>query len=176
MGDYDVVKDVLAQMGQINFWTVRMKPGKPLAFGVIDKTSRGPHRRVPQLGLPGNPVSSMITFETFARPAILKMLGRKNLERPWVTAVIDQDIRNSDGRRVFARVHLERDASGWLAKVTGPQGSGILTSMSSANGLAVVPEDCPLLKAGEKLKVNLLDDIEETLGGVDAGTGNSDRR
>jgi molybdopterin molybdotransferase len=149
MGDYDVVKDALAQMGRVNFWTVRMKPGKPLAFGVIDKTSRGPHRKVPHLGLPGNPVSSMITFEMFARPAILKMMGKRTFDRPSVMATIDRDVRNTDGRRVYTRVHLERDSHGWKARVTGPQGSGILTSMSAANGLAVIQEDCPVLKAGE---------------------------
>jgi molybdopterin molybdotransferase len=176
MGDYDVVKDALAQMGRINFWTVRMKPGKPLAFGVIDKTSRGPHHRVPHLGLPGNPVSSMTTFEMFARPAIFKMMGKRIFERPTVTATIDQDVHNTDGRRVYTRVYLERDAQGWKARVTGPQGSGILTSMSSANGLAVIPEDCPLLKAGEKVQVRLLDESEETLGGFNIGTGSDDSR
>lgn len=167
MGDYDVVKDVLAQMGKINFWTVRMKPGKPLAFGTIDKTSRGPHRKVPHLGLPGNPVSSMTTFEMFARPAILKMMGKKAYGRPCIMATIDREIRNSDGRRVYVRVHVEKQAAGWQATVTGPQGSGILTSMSAANGLAVVPENVALLQAGSKVKVRLLDDSGETFAGVD---------
>jgi molybdopterin molybdotransferase len=176
MGDYDVVKDVLAQMGQISFWTVRMKPGKPLAFGVISRTSKGPHRRVPHLGLPGNPVSSMTTFEMFARPAIFKMMGKKFYGRPTVTAAIDQDIRNSDGRRVYVRVRLERGHEGWRAHVTGPQGSGILTSMSAANGLAVVPEDCPVLKAGGSVKVMLLDGAEEIAGGFADDTGSGDRR
>jgi molybdopterin molybdotransferase len=176
MGDYDVVKDVLAQMGRINFWTVCMKPGKPLAFGVIDKTSKGPHRRVPHLGLPGNPVSSMTTFEMFARPAILKMMGKKALDRPTVMAVIDKDIKNDDARRVFVRVRLEKDAGGWQAHVTGPQGSGILTSMSAANGLAVVPEDRPMVKAGETVRVRLLDEAEETLAGVDIGTSSNNHR
>ncbi len=156
-GDYDVVKDVLAHMGTISFWTVCMKPGKPIAFGTL-KTSRGSAvRDIPHLGLPGNPVSSMNTFEQFARPAIFKMLGKTNFKRPVVLATIDQDIVNDDGRRVFARVHVKRTAEGWTAALTGPQGSGILTSMSAANGLAIVLEDCPLARAGEQVQVQLLD-------------------
>jgi molybdopterin molybdotransferase len=160
MGDYDVVKDVLAQMGTVSFWTVRMKPGKPIAFGTL-KANDG--RDVPHLGLPGNPVSSMITFEQFARPAILKMRGIANHTRPTVSAAIDQDIVNDDGRRIFVRVHVSKTGDDWNASVTGPQGSGILTSMSAANGLAIVPEDCPLARAGDKLKVQLLDNAKEPL-------------
>jgi len=160
MGDYDVVKDVLAQMGTVTFWTVRMKPGKPIAFGTLKATDG---RHVPHLGLPGNPVSSMITFEQFARPAILKMRGIGSHIRPVVSAAIDQEIINDDGRRIFVRVHVSRAGDGWTASVTGPQGSGILTSMASANGLAIVPEDCPVANAGDKLKVQLLDNNEEQL-------------
>jgi molybdopterin molybdotransferase len=159
-GDYDMVKDVLAKMGTISFWTVRMKPGKPIAFGTL-KAAGG--REIPHLGLPGNPVSSMTTFERFARPAILKMLGKTAYARPTVLAVIDQDIANDDGRRVYARVHVSRTAGGWKASLTGPQGSGILTSMSAANGLAIVPEDCPLARAGDKVNVQLLDNAEGIL-------------
>ncbi|MFA5398875.1 MAG: gephyrin-like molybdotransferase Glp [Dehalococcoidia bacterium] len=159
-GDYDVVKDVLAQMGNIRFWTVRMKPGKPIAFGTL-KADNG--REVPHLGLPGNPVSSMITFEQFARPAILKMRGIHKHTRPVIYAAIDQEIINTDARRIFVRVKVARTEDGWKACVTGPQGSGILTSMSGANGLAIVPEDSPLARPGDILKVQLLDDIEEML-------------
>jgi len=159
-GDYDMVKDVLAEMGTISFWTVRMKPGKPIAFGTL---KAGGSRGIPHLGLPGNPVSSMTTFERFARPAILKMLGKTVFTRPTVTAIIDRDIVNDDGRRVYARVHVSRTTDGWRASLTGPQGSGILTSMSAANGLAVVPEDCPLARAGESLIVHLLDNTEGIL-------------
>jgi molybdopterin molybdotransferase len=157
MGDYDVVKDVLAAMGEIGFWTVRMKPGKPLAFGTIKKSGKGKTSRIPHLGLPGNPASSMITFEQFARPAIMKMLGKKGFQRPAVKAVIDGTIKNSDGRRIYARVVVSRTSGGYKASLTGPQGSGILTSMSMANGLAIVPEDCPAVKRGDKVTVQLLD-------------------
>lgn len=156
-GDYDVVKDVLASIGQIGFWTVRMKPGKPLAFGVIKRAEGCRAREIPHLGLPGNPTSSMITFEQFARPSIMKMLGRTNYQRPVVEAVIDSSIKNSDGRRIYARVRVSRSGSGYTASLTGPQGSGILTSLALANGLAIIPEDRPGVKAGDKVTVQLLD-------------------
>ena len=162
MGDYDVVKDVLVKQGEIAFWTVRMKPGKPLAFGTIKGLSKGSvARNIPQLGLPGNPVSSMVTFELFARPAILKMMGKKNWVKPVIEAVIDKPILNSDGRRVFARVLVEKGDGQYFARLTGPQGSGILTSMSLANGLAIVPEDKPEVAAGDVVPVMMLDWTEE---------------
>ncbi len=139
-GDYDIVKDVLAEHGEVGFWTVCMKPGKPLAFGVIKKVVGRKKRKVPHLGLPGNPVSSMITFEQFARPAILKMMGKKVLAKPTIRAIIEGDITNTDGRRVFARVMVTRRGGQYRASLTGPQGSGILTSMAKANGLAVILE------------------------------------
>jgi molybdopterin molybdotransferase len=153
MGDYDVVKDVLVKQGEIAFWTVRMKPGKPLAFGKI--------KGIPHLGLPGNPVSAMVTFELFARPAILKMMGRKNLAKPAIEAVIGEPIVNEDGRRIFARAIVEKRGNHYFARLTGPQGSGILTSMSLANGLVVVPEDKPMVEAGDVVRVMMLDWNEE---------------
>ncbi|UCD21925.1 MAG: molybdopterin molybdotransferase MoeA, partial [Chloroflexota bacterium] len=133
-GDYDIVKDVLAEHGEVGFWTVRMKPGKPLAFGIIKNVEGGRKREVPHLGLPGNPVSSMITFEQFARPAILKMMGKKTLAKPTVQAIIEDNIANNDGRRVFSRVMVTKRGGQYYASVTGPQGSGILTSIAKANG------------------------------------------
>ena len=157
MGQYDLVKDVLAKQGEISFWTVRMKPGKPLAFGLI----KGDGKRVPHLGLPGNPVSSMITFELFARPAILKMMGKRNLSKPMIRAVSESRIENTDGRRVFARAMVRKEGDSYFARVTGPQGSGILTSMARANGLAIVPEDVAAVEAGETVPVLMLDWSEE---------------
>jgi len=152
-GDYDVVKDVLAKEGEVNFWTVRMRPGKPLAFGAF--ASGG--RRVPHIGLPGNPVSSMVSFELFGRPAIYRMLGRSDWERPRVRAIADEPIPNTDARRVFARAILTERAGRWHAALTGPQGSGILTSMAVANALAIVPEDVPGVGVGEEVDAILLD-------------------
>ncbi|OGN97739.1 MAG: molybdopterin-guanine dinucleotide biosynthesis protein B [Chloroflexi bacterium RBG_13_51_36] len=160
-GDYDMVKDVLAEHGEIGFWTVCMKPGKPLAFGVIKKTVGRKRREVPHLGLPGNPVSSMITFEQFARPAILKMMGKKMLIKPTIRAIIEDDIANTDGRRLFARVIVTRRGGQYHASLTGPQGSGILTSMARANGLAVIPESSKGAKAGDMVEVQMLDWVEE---------------
>jgi len=156
-GDYDIVKDVLAEHGEIGFWTVCMKPGKPLAFGVIRKVMGRKKRKVPHLGLPGNPVSSMITFEQFARPAILKMMGKKVLAKPTIRAIIEDDLANTDGRRLFARVMVTERGGQYYASVTGPQGSGILTSMAKANGLAVIPENSTGAKVGDMVEVQMLD-------------------
>ncbi len=161
-GDYDIVKDVLAKEGEITFWTVRMKPGKPLAFGTlkgVDQT--GATRNIPHLGLPGNPVSSMVTFELFARPAILKMMGKKNWTKPTVEAVLEESIVKTDERRVYTRAIVEKRGNTYFARLTGPQGSGILTSMSLANGLVIVPEDKTEIKAGEVTQVIMLDWNEE---------------
>lgn len=152
-GDYDVVKDVLAKEGEVDFWTVRMRPGKPLAFGTF--ASGG--RRVPHIGLPGNPVSSMVSFELFGRPAIYKMLGRADWERPRVRAISEEPIANTDARRVFARAIVTQRDGHYYAALTGPQGSGILTSMAVANALAIVPEDVPGIEVGDEVDAMLLD-------------------
>lgn len=160
-GDYDIVKDVLAEHGEVGFWTVCMKPGKPLAFGIMKKVEAVRKGSVPHLGLPGNPVSSMITFEQFARPAILKMMGKKILAKPAIRAIIEDDIVDTDGRRLFARVIVTRRGGQYRASPTGPQGSGILTSMARANGLAVIPENSKGVKAGDMVEVQMLDWGEE---------------
>ena len=154
-GDFDVVKDVLAREGSIDFWTVRMRPGKPLAFGAFTAPDG---RRVPHLGLPGNPVSSMVSFELFGRPAIFTMMGRTGWERPAVRAISRDRVRNDDGRRFYARCIVTLGEDGrYHADLTGPQGSGILTSMSAANGLAIVPEDVESVEPGEEIEVMMLD-------------------
>ena len=161
-GDYDVVKDILAKEGEIAFWTVRMKPGKPLAFGTIRGGSKaGVARNIPHLGLPGNPVSSMVTFELFVRPPILKMMGKKNLAKPTVEAVLEDPVVNSDGRRIMARAVVRERNGKYFAQLTGPQGSGILTSMSLANGLVIIPEDKARMEAGDVVQVMMLDWSEE---------------
>ena len=159
-GDYDIVKDVLAKEGEINFWAVRMKPGKPLAFGTLKSQGDKP-KRIPHLGLPGNPVSSMITFELFARPAMFKMMGKKNLAKPTVQAVLEDSVVNTDGRRIYTRAIVENRDGQYFARLTGAQGSGILTSMSLANGLVIIPEDKAEAKRGETVQVMMLDWNEE---------------
>ncbi len=155
VGDFDVVKKVLAQEGEIDFWRVRMKPGKPLAFGHITLAGR----RVPVLGMPGNPVSAMISFEIFARPMILSMLGARDMEHRMVSAVLADEISGKDDRRHFVRVKLEETEDGYVAHLTGNQGSGILTSMVEADGLAIIPEDWSRAEPGARVQVILLGDM-----------------
>jgi len=149
MGDFDVVKKVLAAEGEMRFWRVRMKPGKPLAFGHI--------QGVPLLGLPGNPVSAMVAFELFARPAILKMLGKTKLEKPTLEAILADPIPRKDGRRHYLRVQVAREGDQFVARLTGEQGSGILLSMVRAQGLAIIPEEARSLPAGSRVRVMMLD-------------------
>lgn len=152
VGDYDFVKDALNDLGvKMVFWRVAMKPGKPLAFGTI--------RRKPVFGLPGNPVSSMVSFEQFVRPSLLKMMGHRHLFRPTVEAILKEDIHKEPGRRHFIRSSVSFEKDHYFATTTGAQGSGILRSMLRANGLIVIPEDREIVKAGEKVKVQLLDRI-----------------
>ncbi|MCH7580216.1 MAG: molybdopterin molybdotransferase MoeA [Chloroflexi bacterium] len=152
-GDFDVVKDVLAKEGEIDFWTVRMKPGKPLAFGAFPINDR----KVPHIGLPGNPVSSMVTFELFGRAAVYKMLGKSGWERRRVTAIAQERIVNSDARRIYARAIVKKGDDGrYTASLTGPQGSGILMSMALANAFAIVPEDVPVIEPGDEVECLLL--------------------
>jgi molybdopterin molybdotransferase len=152
MGDYDFVKDVMKQLGmQMIFWKVAMRPGQPLAFGTIGEK--------PVFGLPGNPVSSMISFEQFVRPSLLKMMGCRHIFRPVVAATLKEEIKKMVGRRYFVRgsVSLEKDQ--YVVTTTGEQGSGILRSMVKANGLIVIPEDREIVRAGERVKVQVLDKI-----------------
>ena len=134
---------------QMAFWKVAMKPGRPLAFGTI--------RGVPLLGLPGNPVSAMVSFELLARPAILTMLGKTKLARPTLDAILVDEIRRKDNRRHYVRVMLEERDGKTYARLTGDQGSGILLSMVKADGLAIIPEDVDHLPAGSPVQVMMLD-------------------
>ncbi|MGQ9518029.1 MAG: molybdopterin-binding protein [Anaerolineae bacterium] len=144
-----MVKDVLGQLGRIDFWQVRMKPGKPLAVGLIDG--------VPLIGLPGNPVSSMVSFEQFVRPAMRVMQGRRAWRRPHVQVIVDEDIKNTSGRRHFIRAIVTGQGDQYYARTTGDQGSGILTSMVKANALLIIPEDQRLVRKGELVTAEMLD-------------------
>jgi molybdopterin molybdotransferase len=150
VGDYDLVKDVLRDLGtEIVFWKVAIKPGKPFAFGVMGEK--------PVFGLPGNPVSSMVTFEQFVRPSLLKMMGHRRLLRPIVEAILSEDICKESGKRHFIRAFVSYENDRYFVTTTGAQGSGILKSMVKANGLIVLPEDRETVRAGEKVKVQLMD-------------------
>lgn len=152
VGDFDVVKQVLAAEGEIAFWRVRMKPGKPLAFGTI--------QGVPLLGLPGNPVSALMSFELFGRPALLKMQGKTRLAKPTIEATLVDEIKRKDNRRHYVRVQLETRGGEMFAHLTGDQGSGILLSMVRADGIAIIPEDARHVEAGTRVRVMILDWVE----------------
>jgi molybdopterin molybdotransferase len=150
VGDYDLVKDVMKEVGnQMKFWQVAMRPGKPLAFGSMNG--------IPVFGLPGNPVSSMVSFEQFVRPSILKMMGHKNLFRRIVRATLKDDITKKKGTRHFIRARVNYENGKYFATTTGEQGSGILKSMVMANGLIILPEYAASVKKGEEVSIQLID-------------------
>lgn len=156
VGDYDLVKEIMKGVGnRMQFWQVAMKPGRPLAFGSLGD--------VPTVGMPGNPVSAMVSFEQFIRPAILKMLGHKNLFRRIVRASLDEDIEKKKGIRHFIRARIRRDGEDYTVVTTGEQGSGILKSMVRANGLIILPEEATVVRKGAMVKVQLLDDSLERM-------------
>ena len=150
-GDYDVVKTALSNRGVLNFWSIRMRPAKPLAFGTLRRSDS--NKTTPLVGLPGNPVSSLVAFEQFCRPAIRKMLGKKFSNRPIIKACLTDTIRNYDGRRVYARVTIKRNEKGYLATTTGSQESNVLTSMALADGLAICPENEEQRNPGDIVEV-----------------------
>ena len=150
-GDYDVVKTALSNRGVLNFWSIRMRPAKPLAFGTLRRSDS--NKTTPLVGLPGNPVSSLVAFEQFCRPAIRKMLGKKFSNRPIIKACLTDTIRNYDGRRVYARVTVKRNEKGYLATTTGSQESNVLTSMALADGLAICPENEEQRNPGDIVEV-----------------------
>jgi molybdopterin molybdotransferase len=150
VGEFDHTRAALEEMGaQMALWRVRMRPGAPVGFGTI--------AGIPWIGLPGNPVSVMVTFELFVRPTIRRMLGHTRLHRRPVTVTLEEPVRIGAKLTHFLRAIVTTQPDGSLtARLTGPQGSGILTSMSLANALLVVPEDRPEVPAGERLSALLL--------------------
>lgn len=148
VGDYDVVRDALRRLGaELHLWQVAMRPGKPITFGSVGGR--------PIFGLPGNPVSAMVTFELFVRPALRKMSGYTALHRPRLHARALSPIPNPGSRRGYLRVTVSADGGEYGARLTGSQGSAVLTSMVSADGLAVVPPDTTI-PAGGTVPVILL--------------------
>ena len=153
VGDYDFVKDVMEDMGiGVELWQVAQRPGKPMTFGSREGK--------PVFGLPGNPVSSMVTFEQYVRPAILKMTGHQSIFRRTIRATLSHDIRKNKGLRYFFRSRVRSQGDGFVVEITGEQGSGILSSMVLANGIMVIPEDADLVKAGTEVMVQLLDNSQ----------------
>lgn len=146
MGDFDFVKAVLTRVGDFSWMQVAIKPAKPLVFGLLNN--------VPVFGLPGNPVSSMVSFELFARPGLRRMMGRLDAERPRVTAIADEPLpRSPDAKTHFNRVAVTRDDNGqWRVRLSGGQGSHQLMAMATANGLAILP-DGNGVEEGESVEV-----------------------
>jgi molybdopterin molybdotransferase len=154
VGDHDHVRDVLAKLGcRLEFWGVRMKPGFPLAFGRFEGDA-GPL----VFGLPGNPVSAMVCFEEFVRPALLWMAGHTNVYRPVVQARLAEPLAKTAGRLHFVRVVLERRGPTIAARPTGNQSSGVLLSMTRATGLLVFAAEATRLEAGAEVPVQVLDE------------------
>ncbi len=143
VGAYDVVKTVLDADGDVNFWRVRMRPGKPLAFGT--------YKGVPYLGLPGNPVSSMVSFWRFGRAALRKMMGLALVDDTAVTVTMSEPM-TSDGRESYIRVIIEKVGDDYHAQTTGGQASHIITSLVNANALVVIPEGVTETQAGDRLQ------------------------
>jgi len=153
VGERDVVKKAFFKRGEIEFYRVAMQPGMPQGFGLIDG--------VPYFGLPGNPVSTFVSFEVFIRPALLKMMGRKDIFRPEVTAVVENDISGPREKVQFARVRVWRERGEWRAASTGPPASNLLGTVVKANGLAIVPAGTDIAAAGSRVRVMLFRALEE---------------
>jgi molybdopterin molybdotransferase len=155
VGQFDFVKDVQDDLGvERRLWGVSMKPGKPLAFGVRGATL--------VFGLPGNPVSAMVSFELFVRPALMRLMGYRKTTRPIYRAVISEDVVSGDGRTYVVRVRAWRVDGVWHVSSTGAQGSGMLRSMVGANGLALIHGGPRGARAGEEVDFLLLrEDLQE---------------
>jgi molybdopterin molybdotransferase len=148
VGAHDLVKDVVQAEGELDFWRVRMRPGKPLAFGQF--------RGVPFFGLPGNPVSAMLTFEQFVRPAILKLCGRTRWHKPTLQVELAEAV-TSVGRETYARAWVQREDDHYVARLSGGQSSNVLSALVAANALVIIPEGQMHVAAGARLFAQMLD-------------------
>ena len=157
VGDHDLVKEVLTGAGEMAFWRIDMQPGKPLAFGRVAGT--------PVIGLPGNPVSTLVGFELFVRPAIRKLAGHAQLRRPPVRAALAADHEKKGARRQFLRAQVTWGPAGFTARLEAGQGSHQLSGMARGNALVVLPEGPARFAAGDLVEVVLLEEIEAYAGG-----------
>jgi molybdopterin molybdotransferase len=167
VGPYDVVKSAFEELGSVDLWRVAVQPGKPFAFGLARRPG-APADAPPVLlfGLPGNPVSSFVTFELFVRPAIRRLAGHRTLFRPLDQAILGEAVTKSSGRRAFLRVRAERDAAGSplrdgqgrvRVRLAGGQGSHVMSALAAADALAVIPEVQDSLPAGAQVDLWWLD-------------------
>jgi molybdopterin molybdotransferase len=153
MGRYDFVIESLKELGvDILIEKIKMKPGKPCVFGKKDD--------ILFFGLPGNPVSTMVSFIQFVRPALLKLMGAERINKPIINAILKEDITKKQGRKHFLRGYFIIEDGEFHVSTTGPQGSGILRSMSMANCLIIVPEDVEKLVAGSRVSIELINHEE----------------
>jgi molybdopterin molybdotransferase len=153
VGERDVVKAAFFKRGDIDFYKVALQPGMPQGFGFVEGK--------PFFGLPGNPVSVFVSFEMFVRPAILKMMGRTNLDRPEITATLTGEISGPRDKSVFARVEVSRGEDGWKATPTGGRGSNLIATVARANGLAFLPPGVGRGSEGERVRVRLFRSSED---------------
>ena len=153
VGERDVVKAAFYRRGDVSFTKVAMQPGMPQGFGHIEGK--------PFFGLPGNPVSVFVSFEQFVRPAILKMMGRTQLGRPEITATLTEDVSGPKAKLQFARVRVARADGGWAATPTGARGSNLISTVSRANGLAMIPPGVEVAPAGSPVRVQLFRAAED---------------
>jgi molybdopterin molybdotransferase len=153
VGAHDVVKDAFSEVGRVDLWRVAVQPGKPVAFGRAQAQGEDA-QPVLFFGLPGNPVSSFVTFELFVRPILRRMSGHGDvIGRDVVTARLLDDVSKSPGRRAFLRVQLAREEKGWTARLSGKQDSHVLSGLAASDGLAIVSEDDDSLAAGAEVEV-----------------------
>ncbi len=148
MGDFDLVTNVLGSEGRMDFWQINMRPGKPLAFGYVHGT--------PVIGLPGNPVSSIVCFALFVRPALLRLMGHRDLTHPRVRAIAGERLRSAQGKRTFLRAQLRRRNGQLICTSAGDQSSYRMSSLVDGNGLAVLLED-QTIEPGQRVDVLALD-------------------
>jgi len=153
VGERDVVKAAFKDRGEVEFYRVAMQPGMPQGFGHIEGK--------PYFGLPGNPVSVFVSFEVFIRPALLRMMGRRELGRPEVRARLEGDVSGPREKMQFARVHVDRTTSGWIARPTGGRGSNLIATVARANGLAVIPPGQADAPSGSEVRVVLFRSLED---------------
>jgi len=152
VGEADFVREILEKLGEVKFWKLNIKPGRPMAFGKVGKAWL--------FGLPGNPVAVMVSYTQFALDALLRLSGLDPLPvRPLLTVVASNAIKKQPGRREYVRGEIVAVDSEWQVKTVGNQGSGVLRSMSEANCFVVLPEDCAGVQAGDSVQVQLFDGL-----------------
>ena len=159
VGEADFTKQIMQELGDVGFWKIAMRPGRPMAFGTLKATSEKPSSTL-FFGLPGNPVAVMVTFYQFVRAALLQLNGASQTETPLMQAISEEPIRKRSGRTEFQRAVLGRNTEGRpTVKITGSQGAGILRSMSEANCFVILGHDQGNVAAGEWVDIALFDGL-----------------